>query len=213
MSIIDYHLRELVIAKNSLDKRFSLPKLLHSDRVIVDVGCGIGQSFVALGCLDRTCIGIDISIDAISYGRKRFGDHIDFYVADASNLPIESDLADIVLSRVSLPYTNIHKALIEIKRILRPGGRVWLTLHSKRFTLRRLWSAAKALDARDFIYTFYILVNGYYFMATHHVLPFVNGKYESWQDLNTMRWVLRRLGFETRLVRYQSVVAVEGILI
>jgi hypothetical protein len=53
MGSIEYHLRELEIALDKNDNRKILPNVLDSDKVILDIGCGIGLSFIALDRTDR----------------------------------------------------------------------------------------------------------------------------------------------------------------
>ena len=69
---LDYHPLELEIARDKDDLRMSLPEVLETDRVILDIGCGIGQSLIALGHFDRKCIGLDVDQAAINYGRENF---------------------------------------------------------------------------------------------------------------------------------------------
>jgi len=48
-STLAYHLEELESALKATDLGRNRPILLPEDRTILDVGCGIGQSFVAFG--------------------------------------------------------------------------------------------------------------------------------------------------------------------
>ena len=57
-----YHLEELRIALADGDERRVLPRVLDGESTILDVGCGIGQSLVALGTDGRRCIGIDVDV-------------------------------------------------------------------------------------------------------------------------------------------------------
>ena len=54
---------------------------------------------------------------------------------------ILSNSFDLVISRVSLPYTDIPQSLSEIARVLREDGRVWLSLHPFSKTVKHLMSA------------------------------------------------------------------------
>ena len=115
MTSIEYHLQELEIALDKNDPRRILPNVLESDRVILDIGCGIGQSFIALDCTDRICIGIDIDEDALRYGIEKYGNRIQYILSDGSHIPLPSNTCDLVYSRVSFAYTNIPKAIKEIR--------------------------------------------------------------------------------------------------
>ena len=138
MGTIEYRFRELGIASNKNDERRILPTLRDSDKVILDIGCGVGQTFIALKCTDRICIGLDVDHEAIRYGMSHYGHGIQFIVADASRIPIPSESVNFVFSRVSLPYTNIPKVIKEIERVLTNDGRVWMTLHDRNVVRRYL---------------------------------------------------------------------------
>lgn len=192
MKTIDYHLRELDIALDPNDARNVLPPLLDSDRVIVDIGCGIGQSFIALNCTDRICIGIDVDEDAIRYGIENYGNRINYLLTDATRIPLPANSVDLVFSRVSLPYTNIPRVFDEIRRVLRPGGRVWMTLHSRKMALRYLREGKGLVEK---VHGLYVLANGYLLKWTGRVLPFITGRYESWQDPQSIKKLLQHHGF------------------
>lgn len=197
-STIEYHLAELAVATDASRPERVLPALTESDRVILDVGCGIGQSFVALGCLDRTCIGVDIDEEAIAYGRSRFGDRIQYVVAEATDLPVASGTVDLLISRVTLPYTNIPRALEEARRVLRDGGRIWLTLHSREMVLEWLGQTVRDRAPRASLQRVYTLLNGYALKHLGLVFPFLNGAYESWQDVPATLQLLAKYGFDAR---------------
>lgn len=197
MTSIDYHLNELKIALDASDKRRVLPSLRDGDEAILDIGCGIGQSFVALNCLDRVCVGVDVDLDALRYGAATYGEAIRFILCDAARIPMPSGYFDLVLSRVSLPYTNVPQVVEEIKRTLKPGsGRVWLTLHVRATAMAYLKAAVRPrLNLKRLTHVLYILVNGYALKYCGFVFPFVGGRYESWQDPEAMKTLLQRHGF------------------
>lgn len=196
MGVIDYHLRELAIAKDKSDPRMVLPQLSESDQVILDIGCGIGQTMVALDCLDRQCIGVDVDPVAIGYGQEHYGAQIEFHCSDANELPVAAESVDLVISRVALPYTNIPKAIQEIRRVLKPGGRAWLTLHSQAMVRGWLLDDLKDRHFKSVLQRTYVLLNGVLFRGTGKVLPYLNGQYESWQNVHAFARWLGRQGFD-----------------
>jgi ubiquinone/menaquinone biosynthesis C-methylase UbiE len=211
-SSIDYHLRELATAQDPSNPKWILPTLTEADQVIVDVGCGIGQSFVALRCSDRTCIGVDVDGEAIAYGKRHFGDRVQYFVGDATRLPIESSTVDLWMSRVASPYTNLPHAIEEARRVLRNGGRIWLTLHSREMVLAWLRQSLRDRAPRASVQRSYALLNGYLFKHFGVVVPYVNGRYESWQDVRAVLRLLARRGFTARHVPAGLHVLVTGEL-
>lgn len=211
MSNIDYHLAELDIAKNDNDHRNALPTLLPNEGVILDIGCGIGQTFLALNCLNRRCIGIDIDNEAISYGKRLYGNDIEYHLSKAENLPIESDSCDLVICRVSLPYTNIPKAIKEIRRVLKSNGRLWLTIHDLSLAqsyFKEAWLTKTNWKRK--LHVSYILINGYCFKFLGIVFPFLTCSYESWQDYKTMTKFLNKKGFRSEVGLNNSIKYIEA---
>ncbi len=213
MGSIEYHLRELEIALNTNDDRRILPNLSDSEEVILDIGCGIGQTFIALNCTDRVCIGIDVDQEAITYGMKNYGNKIQFILSDAKRIPMPSNTFNLVFSRVSLPYTNIPKVIKEVKRILKKDGRVWMTLHDRNMAYKYLKESINSrLNIKRLVHVVYILMNGYILKYFGIVLPFINGRYESWQDTSAMRELLLRNGFEVKDYKVGKHRVIEGSL-
>ncbi len=213
MDSIEYHRKELEIALDKNDERRILPDILDSDRAILDIGCGIGQSFLAMDCRDKICIGIDIDEDALRYGIDNYGSRIQFILSDASHIPLPSNTFDLVFSRVSLPYTNIPRVIREIRRVLRKGGRVWMILHGRDMAARYLSQAMRSGGIKRLIHVIYILLNGYLLKYLGVLVPYANGRYESWQDTTAMQKLLGRSGFEVRVREVSRHTVLEGRLV
>lgn len=213
MGSIEYHLRELKIALDKNNESWILPNILDSDKAVLDIGCGIGQSFIALDCTDRICIGLDIDEDAVRYGIENYGSKIHFILSDAKHIPLPSNTFNLVYSRVSLPYTNIPRVIKEMRRVLRTDGRVWVTLHSKGTAIKYLEEAVSSRNIKRLIYVTYILINGYFLKYFGMVLPFINGRYESWQSTSSIKQLLVRNGFEVNVHESGRHTVVEGRLI
>lgn len=213
MGTIQYHLGELEIALNEGDARHVLPVVLESDRALLDIGCGIGQSLVALGCADRLRVGMDVDASAIAYAIEHYGAQIQFVVSDAKRIPFPADTFDLVFCRVSLPYTNIPAVIGEIARVLRTGGRVWMTLHDHGRARRELDEAIAARSLRRIAHRIYVLANGHLLRQFGRVLPYLNGRYESWQDTAAMVTLLARNGFDVAVRREGRHDVIEGRLV
>lgn len=100
------------------------------DRVL-DVGCGTGvvARRAALRVQPRGSVsGIDISPDMLAVARAaahRDGVSIDWYEGRAEALPFPDASFDLVLSQFALMFfADRAKAMAEMRRVLRPGGRI-----------------------------------------------------------------------------------------
>ena len=194
---IEYHLGEMQIAQSPDHAAHILPELRPSDQTILDIGCGIGQTLIALNCPDRRRIGVDIDSEAIQYARKHYSE-LEVHVADGTDIPVKYDSVDLVIMRVSLPYMNIPAVATEVRRVLKEGGRAWMTVHSRKQAGRFLRDAIRRRDIKDTIHKIYVLANGLLFKLTGCLIPFANGRYESWQDIGALKRCFSRRGFSVR---------------
>lgn len=125
-------------------------------RTIVDLGCGTG--FLALELADRfgtgcRVIGVDIWAPALTRMRFRLSvcprPNAHPVQGDAGALPLPSGAADLVVSNVGVNnFDDPTRALAEVRRVLRPGGRFALTTNP-RGHMRELYQAyGRVLERR-----------------------------------------------------------------
>ena len=108
------------------DEALTKLDLQAGDRVL-DVGCGTG--FGTEGILQYTddVHGLDQSVHQMQKAWKKFGKHdpVKFYRGDAERLPFADDSFDHLWSSGSIEYwPNPVDALVEFRRVTKPGGRV-----------------------------------------------------------------------------------------
>jgi arsenite methyltransferase len=102
---------------------------------VLDVGCGPG--FFCAELLEEVgeegrVTGLDASPQMLALAARRCGDHpnVELEEADANELPIDDASFDAALCVQVLEYVSDYpRALAELRRVLRPGGRalVWDT--------------------------------------------------------------------------------------
>ncbi|MGW5384699.1 class I SAM-dependent methyltransferase [Nocardia sp. NPDC003963] len=93
---------------------------------ILDVGCGPGLLFAALRDRGAVPTGIDSSVRMLEHARRRLGVDADLRLADlADPLPFPDDTFDDVIASLVLHYLQDWRpALAELRRVLRPDGRL-----------------------------------------------------------------------------------------
>lgn len=92
---------------------------------VLDLGCGTGELMGRLP--DSDCLGIDLSLDMLRRGRNKPALAGRLLRADGHRLPLADDSVDAVTCLVSFQYyLRPLQALGEIRRVLRPEGRVVL---------------------------------------------------------------------------------------
>ena len=95
-------------------------------RRILDAGCGSGPLFAALRNRGAIVTGFDKSTGMLELARRRLGDGADLQVADLScPLPFPDGAFDDVTASLVLHYLeDWGPALAELRRVLKPGGRL-----------------------------------------------------------------------------------------
>lgn len=121
---------------DAVDGRFLVAAAVGSLRGVrvLDVGCNAGVLLAEVPAANRR-IGIDLSADALSIAR-RLNPTATFAVADMLALPLSSASVDVVLFCGMLevpPPERKADALAEVARVLRPGGRLFLTTLNRRY--------------------------------------------------------------------------------
>lgn len=193
---IAYHLKELDIARNPESQYFTMPNFTENDHIILDIGCGIGQTFTASNMVDkRLLVGLDIDLKCLIYGHKQF-ENIIFVLGTAEHLPFRDNEFDLVISRVTLPLTNILKSIAEVERVLKSNGRVWFTLHTFSMPIKILIKSLFRLRIKDVVYRSYVILNGSVFNIFGIQFPFfVKKRYETFQTRIRMMKVMTNAGF------------------
>ncbi len=103
-----------------------LPQRLP-DGAVVDVGAGTGwcASRLRRHFPGRTAVLVDIAEAMLHQARERLGTDAGYLVADAERLPLTDCCAALVVSNLALQWCpDPRQALVEMARILRPGGRL-----------------------------------------------------------------------------------------
>jgi SAM-dependent methyltransferase len=164
--VAEYHLGELEIALDPSRPEHILPNV-HAARLgIMEVGCGMGQLFVAKASEIPTGVGrygFDIDKASIAYALEHWREKARFAVAPAGNPPLPNASFGVYVSRVALLCTDIPAALAEAARVLMPGSHLWITLHPVSMTMWELAQAARRARLKEVVRRMVVLWNGLVF--------------------------------------------------
>lgn len=95
-----------------------------------DAGCGSGPLMEALRAKDAAVSGFDLSPAMVELARQRLGQDAKVRVSDlGAPLPYLDDKFDLVAASLSLHYVeDWPSALAELRRALKPGGRLIVSI-------------------------------------------------------------------------------------
>ena len=121
---------------------------------IVDVGFGGGYALDVIRerIAPARPVGVEISAVMVEQGRERWRGAIDVYQADVATMPFENASIDGLLSVNTIYFwPDPGAALREIRRVLKPDGRVVLGIRSKAFLLMSpvSWFGFKVYSVRQ----------------------------------------------------------------
>lgn len=102
---------------------------------VLEIGCGLGTDGAQFARAGARYTGVDLTDAAVDLTRLRFGLFNlpgEFRVADAENLDFADESFDLVYSHGVLHHTpDTERAVGEIHRVLRPGGRAVVMLYHR----------------------------------------------------------------------------------
>ena len=118
---------ELDPPDRGLRTRFLFERLTPGERVL-DLGCGDGWMTAALAAAGMAVTGIEIADAALDRARARYP-QLDLRRAPIDGpLPLEDSACDVVWSSEVIEHVaDTARWISEVRRVLRPGGRLLLT--------------------------------------------------------------------------------------
>ncbi len=103
----------------------------HRGERMLEVGCGAGCDLLQFVRHGAIATGIDITPAHIGLARQRIGNHAELCLADATSIPFDQGTFDYVYSHGVLHHiADARRAVQEILRVLRPGGRFNIQLYA-----------------------------------------------------------------------------------
>ncbi|MGH1340662.1 MAG: class I SAM-dependent methyltransferase [Nannocystales bacterium] len=93
---------------------------------VLDLGCGNGALLEKLGPSIRSGVGLDASARMVHLARLRNAgnDALRFESVDGPKLPLADASLDVAISLLSFRYLDWDPLMLELRRVLRPGGRL-----------------------------------------------------------------------------------------
>jgi SAM-dependent methyltransferase len=148
-------------------------------RRVLELGCGTGEFTRRVAPSGARLVALDLSPELLAKARARVGGSVKFVRGNAEVLPFPSGRFDVVFGCSVLHHLNLDATLAEVRRVLRPGGRMTFSEPNLLNPQVLLMFKVRALRAR--------------FGVSPDEMAFTRG---------TIARALRRLGFGDISVRY-----------
>ncbi len=117
--------------------------LASTEGKVLEIGLGTGLNLTEYPAHIKDITSVDVNLGMISYVKKRAklaGKTVDHRVVTAEKLPMANQIFDTVISTWTLcSIPNVHQALEEIHRVLKPNGKFIFIEHglSRRQSVRK----------------------------------------------------------------------------
>ena len=145
---------ELISRKKTIFNLFDT-LITEKNKIVLDIGCGIGNYLEELHKKGHIINGIDIAENMLQTSKERLKKYINappLCRTDIENLPFPDNKFDVVFCVGVLEYLKSDaKALGQISRVLKPSGLLFLTLPS-------------ILSIKNFLDPYYFLNRGWKFL-------------------------------------------------
>jgi demethylmenaquinone methyltransferase / 2-methoxy-6-polyprenyl-1,4-benzoquinol methylase len=128
-------------------RRFTREIKRLSGQVLIDLAGGTGDIAKALHANNQLTLIVDPSLAMMQVAQKRLGQQCCYLSASAENLPLPDNYADLLTISFGIRNTtDIHQALSEIYRVLKPGGHFYcLEFSTPAAWLKPLYDAWSAM--------------------------------------------------------------------
>ena len=115
--------------------RYRFAEFLVENKVVLDIGSGVGYGSQILAAKASSVIAVDLSEEAVHYAGNEYpGNNIHRIVGDGHDLPLASGSVDVVVDFELIEHLHRQKDhLLELGRVLRPNGFVIISTPNRIF--------------------------------------------------------------------------------
>ncbi len=123
------------LSKNNLLEHLARYRLVEGvpAGTVLDIGCGSGHGSFVLADKFSAVKGVDVSAEALDYARQNWNNaKIEYKQGSGTEIPFPDSSFDVVVAyEVFEHICDWKRFLSEIKRVLKPGGLVYISTPNK----------------------------------------------------------------------------------
>lgn len=134
---------------------------------VLELGCGTGDMWKNRESLICECSRIvlsDFSEAMVAAAKDNVGsyDNIEYKVIDIQEIPYDNAAFDVVIANMMLYHVpDMHKALMEVRRVLKNGGRFYCATYGEHGIIEYLSEILSSYGVKDNVNKSFTLQNGY----------------------------------------------------
>ncbi|MDQ6529614.1 class I SAM-dependent methyltransferase [Flavobacterium sp. LHD-85] len=115
--------------------RYAITNNYIKDKIVLDIASGEGYGTALMSKEASFVYGVDIDKESISKAKLKYTQkNIEFLEGSTSAIPLDNDAIDVVISFETIEHHDQHeKMMLEIKRVLKPGGIVLISTPDKLY--------------------------------------------------------------------------------
>jgi GT2 family glycosyltransferase/SAM-dependent methyltransferase len=104
--------------------RYLMACEIASGKDVLDIACGEGYGSARMAQFARQVYGVDISAEAVAHAKAVYAaTNVRFMEGSCETIPLPDNSVDLVVSFETIEHHDKHdEMMLEIKRVLRPGG-------------------------------------------------------------------------------------------
>ena len=109
--------------------RYAMARDLVQGKDVLDIASGEGYGSLLLAESARSVVEVDVAADVVAHAGKKYKRaNLQFSVGSCAAIPLDDASVDVVVSFETIEHHDEHdKMMVEIKRVLRPGGLVLIS--------------------------------------------------------------------------------------
>jgi SAM-dependent methyltransferase/glycosyltransferase involved in cell wall biosynthesis len=115
--------------------RYLLAKKLAVGKVVLDIASGEGYGSRLLASVAQSVVGVDISEQAVAHACSKYvAPNLRFAVGSCAKIPVDDASIDLLVSFETIEHHTQHEEMLrEIKRVLKPGGLLFISSPDKKY--------------------------------------------------------------------------------